>query len=251
MNEFGIDLSRYQGWSDWDAIRAHSPAVEFAAARASISWGYQDPLFPHNQAEAARVGVPLMPYHVLYPKQPVISQMDNLYRVCPECLYPRVLDFELAGDGSADPHPAPPAQRAAALWSCVEIILQRDDRPPLIYSRHLFVDDSLASWSTGQLNQVYWWLAQYLVDRSHEHPGPPTLPLRVERDRVIAHQTADKTPPFGVESAALDYDRWQQLLAPAYFFNLSEPAPTLEERVASLETCVTGLEVRVSALEQG
>ena len=68
----------------------------------------------------------------------------------------------------------------------------------------------LASWSDVMLNMHYWWMAQYLTDRTREHPGPPSLPKRVDRDRIVLHQTADKKKglPSECDSSAIDFDRW-------------------------------------------
>ena len=128
--------------------------------------------------------------------------------------------------------------------ACLELIRQREDQIPIVYSRYRFIDESLSSWSAKELNAVWWWLAQYLNDRTREHPGPPILPDRVSPSWVLIHQTADKIPPFGVESAALDYDRWRQVITPAFFFTAQAPPPTLEERITALEARVTALEAR-------
>jgi hypothetical protein len=60
------------------------------------------------------------------------------------------------------------------------------------------------------LNDHYYHLAQYLYDRVREHPGPPDLPTRVNKDRVLLHQTADKKAGYkgGVQSYSVDHNRW-------------------------------------------
>jgi hypothetical protein len=122
-------------------------------------------------------------------------------------------------------------------------VFQRDGVRPIIYSRHLLINDWLSSWSDAELNIHYYWLAQYLFNRSLEHPGPPTLPYRVSRDRVILHQTADKKPPFGgeVESKSVDWDRWliggvvdmHDWIEDAWGTNY-HVEPTMEEKVQKL-----------------
>ena len=209
---FGIDVSVYQGFIRWGEIAAHDPPVLFASIRATIAWGYQDKWFPRNWGEAGIHGIYRAAYHVVYPKQDALQQMDNFYKVASERgELPRVLDFEVPGDGMHDPAPAPPEQRAETLWNCSEIVNQRDGMRPIIYSRYAYVNPNLKSWTADMLNAHFWWLAQYLLlplGAEKEHPGPPTLPDRVDPQRVIMHQTADKIPGFGVDSATLDRDRW-------------------------------------------
>ena len=57
----------------------------------------------------------------------------------------------------------------------------------------------------------YWWLAQYSWFGFREHAGPPTLPKRLRRDRVVLHQTSDHklAPPGEVQSRSVDWDRWE------------------------------------------
>ena len=237
--ELGTDLSRYQGFAKWDVFK--SAGVLFAGIRSTISWGYQDPTFPHNWIESRRVAIPCTPYHVVYPKQDPLRQMDNLYKVCPaKPDLPRALDLELAGDGSGDKVPASPSQQAVTLWKCAEIVQQRDGEYPIIYTRYILINQWLASWTTDMLNQVWWWLAQYpqlgRLQKPFEHPGPPTLPNRVRADRVLIHQTSDRMAPFPgsvspYDTKTLDRNRWVNPLPLADFLavrgaDIPKPKPT-------------------------
>jgi GH25 family lysozyme M1 (1,4-beta-N-acetylmuramidase) len=84
---FGIDLSRYNTSADgkvkvdFEVIAAHQPEVVFIAMRAGVSWGYQDPWFAYYLAEAQRIERVCLAYHVLYPGEPVVAQMDNFFRI--------------------------------------------------------------------------------------------------------------------------------------------------------------------------
>ena len=198
------DWSRYQGYVDH--VLADQAGVRGMFSRATISWGYQDPFFSHNYIGAGDVGMYRSSYHVIYPGQPAIRQMDNWYGVHPTIdIIPRVLDLELR-------HDQPPSRIADITWQMSEIVLSRDGYRPLIYSRYLLINDWLKSWTDEMLNDHYYILAQYKWDRTREHPGPPTLPYRVERDRIVMHQTADKKPPVDVrqvQSKSVDRDRWE------------------------------------------
>lgn len=225
--EFMVDVSKNEGMIDYAKLAAYVPKVRGLAARASISWGYQDAWFPHNKAHCTERLWPFMAYHVTYPKQAARAQMENFYRVAGEGTR-KVIDFELAGDGGDDPIPAPPAQQAAMLSSSSDICLARDGIRPIIYSRYALINAWLLSWTSAMLNEHYYILAQYLDNKAVEHPGPPTLPSRVLRERVILHQTSDHKSNAGMgvpSKLATDTDRWVGVMSIEQFFGPAAPAP--------------------------
>jgi hypothetical protein len=198
------DVSRHNGHIDFSVLK--DSGVTAVVSRTGISWGYQDPWFPRNWSESKAKSLYRSTYHVPYPDQPVIPQLDSWYKLHPELdTIPRVIDLELSRD-------QPSAKIAEFVWGMSNVILSRDGVRPIIYSRYLLVNDWLRTWTKEMLNDHYWWLAQYLTNRVSEHPGPPTLPLRLDPDRVILHQTADKKAPFSGESKdnknSADWNRW-------------------------------------------
>lgn len=200
------DYSRYQGVVNADVAVANG--VLGMAHRATISTAYRDPFFAQNYASFGRVEKYRTSYHVVYPDQPVNAQLANWYAVHPELDHaapiPRVIDLELHRN-------QPAAKIASVVWAMSEIILTRDGLRPIIYSRKNLVDKWLVGWTDNMLNDHYWWLAQYLFAGYLEHPGEPDLPNRVNRNRVILHQTSDHklAPPGEVASKAVDWDRWE------------------------------------------
>ncbi len=206
---FGIDVSRYQGIIDWDMTAAHvDPTVEFVIMRAAISWGYKDTYLDRNWAESRRVGIPRGAYHVFYPTEDPVRQMDHFLNCVGEELgeFPLTLDIELS-------HDATPAQYQANLLRALQYLQEVTHRKPIIYSRATFIN-AVVTGTDQEPPDWYadydWWLAAYLLS-GEEHPGPPRLPYGVPRSRVIIHQTSDRGdgPAFGMQSAALDYNRWQ------------------------------------------
>lgn len=220
---FGIDVSRYQGIINWDVIAAHEPKVEFVAIRAAVSWGYADTYFANNWAEARRVGIPRTAYHVFYPEEDPVRQMTHFLNVVDGDLgeLPLTIDVELDHDVS-------PTSYQIRLKAALDYIENTVNRRMIIYSRATFIN----TWVTGAgktppawYNFYDWWLANYLLS-GVEHPGPPTLPNGVLRNRVLIHQTSDRGEPFGVQSGALDYDRWQYPLGHLdHYAGLSVPTP--------------------------
>ncbi len=199
----GIDVSKWQGRVNWAVIATHVPKILFCGIRASLGAGKVDEWFQHNWTESGSFEIYRSAYHLVIPGVPAQAQMDNFYRTAPEGgELPRVLDYEVIGSLGL------PA--AELLWDCAMIIAERDGIWPIVYSRFALINQNLLSWSEEQLNNVWWWLAQYLLAQElrGEHPGPPILPNRVDPKRVLIHQTADKLPGIGVESRSLDRDRW-------------------------------------------
>lgn len=208
----GLDRPLWRDTSVWqgtvNASAMLNNKVMGVIARAGVSWGYEDPQFADTYSQVGALGMYRSSYHVIYTDQPVVDQADNWYAVHGELdvrqPVPRVIDFELDRGDSL-------ARKADALWQMSELVLARDGLRPIIYTRYLLVDRWLSSWSAAMLGEHYWWLAQYLWDRAREHAGPPTLPQRLSRERVVLHQTADRKPPFPgeVQSLSVDWDRWE------------------------------------------
>jgi len=197
------DYSRYQGVVNFDIAKANG--VLGMAARAGISYGYTDPWFENNWNGAGQAGIYRTSYHVLYPDQDITRQADNWFRIHPKLeVIPRVIDLELDRNQSAN-------KIADQTWGMSEVVLSRDGVRPIMYSRRLLINQWLSSWTVEMLNQHYYWLAQYSWFGYREHAGPPTLPDRVRRERVILHQTSDhKLAPTGeVQSRSVDWDRWE------------------------------------------
>ena len=200
------DLSSHQGWPVRPEVLVANGALGLTY-RGGISWGYTDRYFQLNwDAAGGLEGVYRNPYFVPYPDQPVLRQVDSWFRILPEIdVIPRMIDLEVSRS-------QPASKIADVTWEMSELIKSRDGFRPWIYSRKDLIDSWLASWSTEMLNDHFWELAQYLWDRLREHPGPPTLPARVRKDRVLFHQTADKKPaPAGaIQSKSIDWGRFEK-----------------------------------------
>ena len=202
----GIKRPLWRDYSRWQEMvnfnKAKEINVQGMAARAGISWGYQDAWFPRNWEESKRIDIYRTSYHILYPEEDVIRQADNWYRVHPRIdIIPRIIDLEVS-------HNQPYKKIADTAWRMSEVVKSRDGVRPWIYSRYMLVNLWLASWTAEMLNEHKWWLAQYLNDRSIEHPGPPTVPSRIKPENIILHQTADKKLSYGETLGTVDYNRW-------------------------------------------
>ena len=223
-----------------------TPPVLFIAARAGISWGYTDQWFSHYWANMLRIKVGRLAYHVQYPAENSINQMDHFFRIVDDSDWEHdrlVLDLELD-------HGCSRYTITTCTNRMLEICRSRTGRYPLIYSRAEWVNRFLAV--QDMPSDIFWWMAQYLKRRlfpliyTPEHPGPPDKPIIIPRKNILIHQTAEYTKSIGKSGRRyMDYNRWQGkvLNVLAYFnFGVIEPPilpPTpdprpLEEQVKRL-----------------
>jgi GH25 family lysozyme M1 (1,4-beta-N-acetylmuramidase) len=208
---FGIDLSRWNTSADgkqkvnFDTIEQHDPEVTFIAMRTGVSWGYQDPWFPYYMSETQRIGRVPIAYHVLFPGEYPITQMDNFFKILGDIDYqkvPLVLDLELD-------HGQSKRRITDTTYQAVDTIIRRTGTKPFIYSRASWVNQFLI---VSELPPVYWWLAQYRWPRPYplytpEHPTPPTLPTGVTTWQIM--QTANRAPSIGTPALYfMDYNRF-------------------------------------------
>ena len=207
---FGIDLSRYNASADltqtpaFEQIADHNPAVNFAAIRAGVSWGYRDPMFRNFYEQAQAANVCVLPYHVLYPGEPALKQVNSFLKILDGINLDQVrlvLDVELE-------HGQTRAVITNTLLTSLELLRQETGRFPIVYSRAMWVDANLR---VAELPRVDWWLAQYYFRRpfpqyTPEYPCPPRLPKGV--DGWLIHQTTERGPAIGGVGSFMDYDRW-------------------------------------------
>jgi GH25 family lysozyme M1 (1,4-beta-N-acetylmuramidase) len=148
---FGIDLSRYNASTDlrqtpdFDQIAAHNPAVNFIAIRAGVSWGYRDPMFKLFSQQALAIGACGMPYHVLYPGEPALKQVNGFLKILEGINLDEVrlvLDVELE-------HGQTRSVITNTLLTSLEFLEQETGRLPIVYSRAMWWMPTCA-WRTCQ-----------------------------------------------------------------------------------------------------
>jgi GH25 family lysozyme M1 (1,4-beta-N-acetylmuramidase) len=206
---FGIDISSNQGLIDFDRFTDGPEEVCFAAVRAGISWGYTDKFFARNWHELKIRRVPRTAYHVLYPTENAVRQMDHFSRILSDDMgeFNLVLDVELD-------HGQTKATITARVIECARIIERRTGLLPLLYSRTEWLNRFTYP---RELAFMPYWPAQYLNIRqgesyAREHQGPPALPPGFKTWMI--HQVGGKCSPLGFgipkppdASAYLDYNR--------------------------------------------
>lgn len=256
---FVVDLSRYQGFIDWDTLVAHNPKVEMVLIRASISWGYKDTYLDRNWSESRRVRIPRGAYTVFYPNQDPKRQMAHFINCLGDDFGEAgpVLDVEL-GDGD---HACTPEHYQKNMLIALRYLEAetRFKHKPIIYSRASFINEyvtGLHNTPPTWYDEFDWHLAQYLLS-GEEHPGPPNMPSGVSRERCLLHQTSAKGDgnALGFQSASADLNRWQDVAyvtLPQYLGTPTEPKPEPptptgeclwdEARIAKIENQVITLQ---------
>lgn len=207
---FGVDLSQHNAsWDkqripDFDQFKSHTPEVQFVAMRTGVSWGYRDSVFPRYFAEAKRVGLCILPYHVLYPSADVVRQMDAFLTILKDTNLEElrlVLDVELTQSKTK-------WQITRTVIDSLEYLKNATGRYPIIYSRALWVNENI---QVQDLPAVDWWLAQYIRSLetplyTPEYPCPPLLPRGVRQ--WLIHQTTQRGPAIGGVGYYMDFNRW-------------------------------------------
>ena len=147
--------------------------------------------------------------------------------------FPRQVDYERSPKYASIPS-------ASHLLETCQRFEQAEGEAVIIYSRKELVDKNLATMSTDDLNLRWWWLAQYGADRKVEDTRPVMVPVRVRREMILFHQTADKGAPppgFTPKAKSMDWDRWVGFMPIEQFAQSpNPPAKTIPDRVAALET---------------
>jgi hypothetical protein len=235
VREFGFDSGYFKGVHNFDALDAWR-GTDRNPRFALIEFGsglWIEPMAQWYADECERKGLLwgswFFPYAHITPKDLV-----SLWLKTPRSPhFPRQVDYERSPKYASIPS-------ASHLLETCQRIEQAEGEAVIIYSRKELVDKNLATMSTDDLNLRWWWLAQYGADRKVEDTRPVLVPVRVRREMILFHQTADKGAPppgFTPNAKSMDWDRWVGFMPIEQFAHSpNPPAKTIPERVAALET---------------
>lgn len=222
----GIDVSRWQGKINWEAVAA--AGYRFAVIRATIGNYYTDPRFYENWSNARDAGLLISAYHVVAPERPADAQIERFFDALGERKsdLPLVLDVELSRGVSQ-------AGITACVKDCLQMVEQRDGRKPIIYTAKWFWNDRVLEspeWAAYDL-----WVANYGV-------SAPTLPAGWNEYKFWQYSDKGRVPGI---AAATDLNwfagSYADLLAYANAEPEPEPEPEDEPQPAA------GLRARVTA----
>lgn len=156
-----IDVAKYQGQIDWDAL---APSLDFVIIKASGKT--KDPQFDRNAAEASRLGVPFHVYHFLYCTTEARARKEaKLFSDSVGAFKPLfwVLDCEAAWGVSK--------RKARAVAEAFEAELRRlrgDDIRVAVYIGHNVYKD----YALDYARYSYVWIPRYGVNDGRQHTLP-------------------------------------------------------------------------------
>jgi lysozyme len=152
----GVDVSRYQGQIDWQALRAGG--IRFAYIKASEGAHFRDPRFAENWRRSGEAGIPRGAYHFFSLCKPGAEQAANFIAAIPDesSSLPHALDAEQMEACSNGRQAADPVAEILAFLDSVE---KRFGRRPVIYTTREFHGAHLSrAQLEGRLDKESFWL---------------------------------------------------------------------------------------------
>jgi len=243
--KFALDLSQYEPDIDLELVKDYIPDVTLCIFRICGSYTVKDIKFPDFWPWAINLGITKSMYMYNWPgwtvDQHIGNFIDSVEKYCQGDL----------GDGpiwvDAECH-ADKTKREVSdhTFGCVEAIKRETGKEVGVYSGQWFLEEYMEK--QDWMQDVQWWLAQWLTDQPSEHPGPVYLPYDIPEENVLWHQTGSRCRAdiFG-GTGYVDTDRWElsdeefNLIYPA---NTTPPDPPgdLEKQVAENTKRIADLE---------
>ncbi len=190
----GIDVSKWQGTIDWDAVAGGG--IEYAFIRVSDGLDYPDSQFAANWAGAREAGVLRGVYQFFRPGQDPIAQADLLLDAMgtlEDDDLPPVCDLEATDGQSAE-------VIRTKLQQWLDRIEAATGRVPIIYTGKYFWNDNVAS---DGFTDYPLWIAQY---------GPTCPDLPVPWQEWAFFQTSSSGSVAGI-SGNVDTDLYNGSMA--------------------------------------
>lgn len=150
----GIDVSKYQGDIDWNAVRASG--VKFAWIKATEGGDYVDEKFSRNWELAKEAGIPRGAYHFMYWCRPAEEQAQWFVTHVPKDpdALPPVLDVEWNGYSKTCPHHVSRDVAIAEMKTVLSAMEAAYGKRPVIYTSVDFYHDVIE----GALTDYPMWL---------------------------------------------------------------------------------------------
>lgn len=150
----GIDISRWQGNIDWQAVR--SAGTRFAFIKATEGGDHIDPKFLDNWNGAKAAGVPRGAYHFVYWCRPAHEQVQWFVQHIPNDpdALPPVLDVEWNSHSKTCPRRIPKEQALEKIRMMLTELERHTGKRPVIYTDIPFHEEVLE----GELNDYVYWI---------------------------------------------------------------------------------------------
>ncbi|MBA7579904.1 hypothetical protein ES708_21785 [subsurface metagenome] len=209
LRPFGIDVWEGDGYIDFEKVAEFGPPkVEFVMVRMGQSWGREDKKFERNWRGFKGVGIPRMSYHVVFPSQEVIPQVENVCRI-----------FDRSGNGDLGEGPAwidsqlvqgqTREKVSVATISMVRGVEGKLEKEAGVYTGKWHIEENMEiqDW----FGEIFWWLATWLWPKqTRENQGPPRKVDEIPWKNVLFHQSASWGDGLAIGSQAkrIDYNRF-------------------------------------------
>ncbi len=174
----GIDVSKYQGEVDWQAVA--NSGVRFAWIKATEGGDYADPVFERNWAGAKAAGLARGAYHFAYWCRPAVEQLEWFKAHVPrdDDALPPVLDVEWNGHSTTCPKKVSREQARAEMRVILAGIEAYYGKKPVIYTSVDFHKDvmegdfddhsiwvrSVKHFPTVRYGERRWYFWQYTAE---------------------------------------------------------------------------------------
>ncbi|WP_293868442.1 GH25 family lysozyme [uncultured Alsobacter sp.] len=140
----GIDISRWQGEIDWDAVK--DAGTKFVFMKATEGGDHMDPSFRKNYANARAAGLPVGAYHFVYWCRSAQEQAQWIAQNWPRDRdqLPPVLDVEWNGHSLTCPRKVPRDQALEMIRVLMAQLEMQTGKKPIIYTDITFHEDVLS-----------------------------------------------------------------------------------------------------------
>jgi lysozyme len=161
----GIDVSKWQGEIDWEAVRGSG--VRFAFIKATEGGDYVDPRFLTNWNGARAAGVQRGAYHFVYWCRPAHEQVVWFRQHIPNDAdaMPPVLDVEWNTVSKTCPQKISPDLAREKIQLMLQELEAHTGKRPIIYTDIPFHKEVLA----GYFNEYPFWIRSTASDPSEKY----------------------------------------------------------------------------------
>lgn len=165
----GIDISRYQGQIDWNAVRRSG--IRFAYMKVSEGGDHVDESFYRNWEAASRAGVARGVYHFMYWCRTAAEQGVWFSHAVPQdpTQLPPALDLEWVPDSRTCPKRVSREVALAKIKKMLQVMEFHTGKRPIIYTDINFHRDVLE----GELEGYEFWLRSVAAEPHERYRNRP------------------------------------------------------------------------------
>lgn len=165
----GIDVSRYQGDINWQAVKASG--IGFAYLKATEGGDYVDPKFTANWQGAKAAGMPVGAYHFVYWCRPAHEQAAWFKQHIPNDpnALPPVLDLEWNGHSRTCPKKVPRELALEKVRLMLYELEQLTGKRPIIYTDITFHREVLQG--EAEFDKYPFWLRSVAAPPEDRYVG--------------------------------------------------------------------------------